>query len=72
MKLHLNVGDWATIAFFALAVVLGCYAQPERQLPVRPELSAASPNHANSARIAARSSTTTANHAILSEPRWPP
>jgi len=27
MKLQLNVGDWATIAFFALAVTLGCYAE---------------------------------------------
>ncbi len=54
MKLQLNFGDWATIAFFALGVVLGCYAQPERQLPVRPDLSAASPNPAGSARIAAR------------------
>lgn len=33
MKLQLTVGDWATLAFFALAVVMGCYTQPERELP---------------------------------------
>ncbi|HEY0464431.1 MAG TPA: hypothetical protein VGC79_09495 [Polyangiaceae bacterium] len=27
MKLQLNAGDCATIAFFALAVTLGCYAE---------------------------------------------
>jgi hypothetical protein len=30
MKLQLNAGDWATIAFFALAVMLGCYAEATR------------------------------------------
>ena len=33
MKLQLNAGDWATLAFFALAVVMGCYTPPERELP---------------------------------------
>lgn len=31
MKLQLNAGDWATIAFFALAVSLGCYADANRR-----------------------------------------
>jgi hypothetical protein len=26
MKLQMNAGDWATVAFFTLAVMLGCYA----------------------------------------------
>ena len=30
MRLQLNAGDWATFAFFALAVMLGCYAESER------------------------------------------
>jgi len=30
MKLQLNAGDWATLAFFALAVTLGCYAESTR------------------------------------------
>jgi len=35
MKLQLNAGDWATVAFFALAVMLGCYAEftHERSIP---------------------------------------
>ena len=32
MKLQLNFGDWATIAFMALATVLGFYARSEREL----------------------------------------
>jgi len=27
MKLQLSAGDWATVAFFALAVALGCYGE---------------------------------------------
>lgn len=30
MKLQMNGGDWATLAFFTLAVVLGYYAESER------------------------------------------
>ncbi|HEX2670177.1 MAG TPA: hypothetical protein VHM25_04855 [Polyangiaceae bacterium] len=30
MKLQLNPGDWATVAFFALALMLGCYAESTR------------------------------------------
>ena len=40
MKLQLNAGDWATIAFFALALTLGCCAQSAREASVRAPSSA--------------------------------
>jgi hypothetical protein len=37
MKLQLNGGDWATLAFFAVAVLLGCYAESTHE-PSAPNL----------------------------------
>ena len=50
MKLKLNVGDWATIALFALGTVLGCYAQARRELPAAASTTTA--NQSSSARTA--------------------
>ncbi len=52
MKQQMNVGDWATIALFALGTVLGCYAS-ERELIARavPASTATAP-HGGSARTA--------------------
>jgi hypothetical protein len=52
MKLQLNVGDWATLAFFALGMALGCYAEAERALPARAPASTTTANPSNSARTA--------------------
>ena len=46
MKLQLNVGDWATIAFFALAVLFGCYGQ-EREVPAAAPPSATTANQSS-------------------------
>jgi len=48
MKLSLNVGDWATIAFFALAVVLGCYSQAKPNAKAPASSSATTANQSNS------------------------
>jgi len=50
MKPQLNVGDWATIALFALGTVLGCYAS-ERDPKARAK-SSATVNHSSSTRTA--------------------
>jgi len=50
MRLQLNVGDWATIALFALGTLLGCYAQARRELPAARSTTTA--NHDNSTRTA--------------------
>ena len=39
MKLQLNAGEWATVAFFALAVTLGCYAEQKSKGPRQAEQS---------------------------------
>jgi len=52
MKLSLNVGDWATIAFFALGVLLGCYAQTEATARTPGPASATTVNRSNSTRTA--------------------
>ena len=38
MKLQLNGGDWATLAFFALAMTLGCYAESVRTSAQQPHV----------------------------------
>ena len=50
MKLPLNAGDWATFAFFALAVTLGCYAELQRPLPARGAATTATANHSSSSK----------------------
>jgi hypothetical protein len=53
MKLSLNAGDWATIAFFALAVALGCFAEAQRQpLPARGPAATTTANQRSSTRAA--------------------
>ncbi len=52
MKRKLDVGDWATIAFFALATLLGCYERLERELPVRRPANATTASHSNPAALA--------------------
>jgi len=52
MKLQLNAGDWATIAFFALAVALGVFSELKRGPSARSTTSAATANHSSSGRTA--------------------
>jgi hypothetical protein len=52
MKLQLNVGDWATIAFFAVAVLLDCYTEAGREIPVPAPASATTANQRSSTRTA--------------------
>jgi hypothetical protein len=50
VKLQLNFGDWATIAFFALAVTLGVYSAESERRPSGRATSFSS--HGNSVRTA--------------------
>ncbi|HYP99276.1 MAG TPA: hypothetical protein VER96_11460 [Polyangiaceae bacterium] len=52
MKLQLNGGDWATLAFFALAVTLGCFAEATRSPSVSAPSSTTTANQSSSARTA--------------------
>jgi len=52
MKLQLNTGDWATLAFFALAVTLGCYAESGREASESAPARTTTANQSSSGRTA--------------------